>query len=140
VTGSLRGDVAPVVRLGHDLVRNFEALPPDTAAVEIATHIRKFWEPRMRQELLARVRWGDTSLHPLLVRAAEDLVDGDVARTEVREPSQDRAGPPVTALDWCRALSRRAAGHASEVRAWRPSRSPVCARSTGASQRSTGST
>ena len=79
--------VPPVVRLGHDLVRNFEALPPDEAAVEIATHIRKFWEPRMRQELLARIRWGDTSLHPLLVRAAEDLLDGDVDRSEVREPS-----------------------------------------------------
>jgi len=79
--------VPPVVRLGHDLVRNFEALPPEKAAVEIATHIRKFWEPRMRHELLAHIRWGDTTLHPLLVRAAEDLVDGDVDRSEVREPS-----------------------------------------------------
>ena len=50
MTGSWRGDMPPVVRLGHDLVRNFEALPPDRAAVEIATHIRKFWEPRMRRE------------------------------------------------------------------------------------------
>ena len=41
----------------------------------------------MRQELLARVRWGDVTLHPLLVRAAEDLVDGDVDRSEVKEPS-----------------------------------------------------
>lgn len=80
-------EVAPVVRLGHDLVRNFEALPEDKAAVEIATHIRKFWEPRMRQELLARVRWGDSTLHPLLVRAAGDFVDGDVDHAEVREPS-----------------------------------------------------
>jgi formate dehydrogenase subunit delta len=79
--------VTPVVRLGHDLVRNFEALPPEQAAVEIATHIRKFWEPRMRHELLAHVRRGDTALHPLLVRAAEGLVDGDVDRSEVKEPS-----------------------------------------------------
>jgi hypothetical protein len=47
--------------------------------MEIATHIRKFWEPRMRHELLARVRWGDTTLHPLLVAAAGDLVDGAAA-------------------------------------------------------------
>ena len=80
-------DVPPVVRLGHDLVRNFEALPREKAATEIATHIRKFWEPRMRQDLLARIRFGDTTLHPLLVRAAEDLVDGEVDRAEVREPS-----------------------------------------------------
>jgi len=76
-----------VVRLGHDLVRNFEALPPDEAASEIATHIRKFWDPRMRQELLARIRRGDSDLHPLLVNAAENLVDGDVDRGEIREPS-----------------------------------------------------
>jgi len=87
MSGSAEHGVPAVVRLGHDLVRNFEALPPDKAAVEIATHIRKFWEPRMRQELLARVRWGDVTLHPLLVRAAEDLVDGDVDRSEVKEPS-----------------------------------------------------
>ncbi|MGB7819339.1 MAG: formate dehydrogenase subunit delta [Ornithinibacter sp.] len=76
-----------MVRLGHDLVRNFEALPPDEAASEVATHIRKFWDPRMRQELLARIRRGDTDLHPLLVAAGEDLIDGEVDRDEVREPS-----------------------------------------------------
>ena len=87
MSGPAGHGVPPVVRLGHDLVRNFEALPPDKAAVEIATHIRKFWEPRMRHELLARVRWGDTTLHPLLVRRPSDLVDGDVDRSEVKEPS-----------------------------------------------------
>ena len=80
-------DVAAVVRLGHDLVRNLGHLPPETATMEIATHIRKFWEPRMIHELLARIRWGDTALHPLLVAAAGDLVDGDVDREEIRESS-----------------------------------------------------
>ncbi|QIM21236.1 formate dehydrogenase subunit delta [Phycicoccus sp. HDW14] len=83
----MSGSVPPVVRLGLDLVRNFESLPGEKAAEEIATHIKKFWEPRMRHELLARVRRGETDLHPLLVRAAEDLVDGDIDRAEVREPS-----------------------------------------------------
>ncbi|MGL5817845.1 MAG: formate dehydrogenase subunit delta [Phycicoccus sp.] len=77
----------PVVRLGNDLVRNFEHLSPEKAAVELATHIKKFWEPRMRHELMTRVRHGDTDLPPLLVRAAEDLVDGDVDSEEVRRPS-----------------------------------------------------
>jgi len=79
--------VPAVVRMGHDLVRNLEHLPSERAAMEIATHIRKFWEPRMRQELLARIRWGDTSLHPLLVAAAGDLVDGEVDQAEIRESS-----------------------------------------------------
>ena len=87
MTGSLRGDIPPVVRLGPRPGAQLRGAAARRAAVEIATHIRKFWEPRMRQELLARIRWGDVTLHPLLVRAAEDLVDGDVDRAEVREPS-----------------------------------------------------
>ncbi len=77
----------PVVRLGRDLVRNFEMLPPDKAASEIATHIKKFWEPRMRHDLLARVRARSADLPPLLVSAAEHLVEGDLDRQEVKEPS-----------------------------------------------------
>jgi formate dehydrogenase subunit delta len=73
--------------MGRDLVRNFETLPPDKAASEIATHIKKFWEPRMRLDLLARVRARSADLPPLLVSAAEHLVDGDVDRHEVKEPS-----------------------------------------------------
>jgi formate dehydrogenase subunit delta len=79
--------VAPVVRLGQDLVRNFENLPPEKAAVELATHIKKFWEPRMRADLVDRVRRGEPTLPPLLVRAAEDLVDDDIDEAEVRQPS-----------------------------------------------------
>ncbi|MFQ6172650.1 formate dehydrogenase subunit delta [Oryzobacter sp. R7] len=77
----------PVVRLGYDLVRNFEHLPPEKAAVELATHIRKFWEPRMRADLLARVRRGEPDVPPLLVLATEHLVDDHVDRAEVKEPS-----------------------------------------------------
>ena len=44
-------------------------------------------KPCNMRELLARVRWGDTTLHPLLVAAAADLVDGEVDRAEIREPS-----------------------------------------------------
>ena len=76
-----------VIRLGHDLVRNFEALPPDTAATEVATHIRKFWDPRMRRELLEYVDAGDSRVGPLLAAAARRLRDGGVDRAEVREPS-----------------------------------------------------
>ena len=82
----MSGGEAPVIRLGHDLVRNFAALPPEKAAEEIATHIKKFWEPRMRRDLVARVRAGEVD-DALLAQAAEDLLEGDVDREEVREPS-----------------------------------------------------
>jgi formate dehydrogenase subunit delta len=81
------GDLPAVIRLGHDLVRNFEALPREKAAAEIATHIRKFWEPRMRQELVGYVDAGDARVGDLLALASEDLREGLVDREEVREPS-----------------------------------------------------
>ena len=65
------------LRMGTDLVRAFEYLGPDRAAVEIATHIKKFWDPRMRHELMAHIRLGDMALEPLLVSAAEHLMDED---------------------------------------------------------------
>jgi formate dehydrogenase subunit delta len=81
------GDLPAVIRLGHDLVRNFEALPREKAAEEIATHIRKFWEPRMREELVGYVDAGDARVGELLALASEDLREGLVDREEVREPS-----------------------------------------------------
>ncbi len=30
-----------------------------------------------------RIRWGDTTLHPLLVAAAGDLVDGEIDQAEI---------------------------------------------------------
>ncbi len=70
--------VPAVLRLGHDLVRNFEVLPHERATVEIATHIRKFWEPRMRRELLAYVDTGDTRVDALLAEAARSLREEDL--------------------------------------------------------------
>lgn len=75
------------LRMGADLVRAFGALAPDAAAEEIATHIKKFWPPRMRHELMAHIRRGDTTIPPLLVSAAEHLLDEDYDHTEAQRSS-----------------------------------------------------
>lgn len=82
------GHRSRAVRLGTDIVRQFAHWSDeDAAATEVATHIKKFWDPRIRHELIAHVRLGDTDLPPLLVRAAEHFLDGEIDRAEVREPS-----------------------------------------------------
>jgi formate dehydrogenase subunit delta len=50
----------------------------EARAVEgIATHLRKFWDPRMRTELIARVQAGEAAgLDPLPRRAVERLASG----------------------------------------------------------------
>jgi formate dehydrogenase subunit delta len=47
-------------------------------AVEgIETHLRKFWDPRMRREIIAKVQAGEaTGLDPLPRRAVERLAAG----------------------------------------------------------------
>jgi formate dehydrogenase subunit delta len=44
----------------------------------IATHLRKFWDPRMRREIVAKVRAGEAGgLDPLPRRAIEQLAAGE---------------------------------------------------------------
>lgn len=67
---------APVMRLGSEIARQFESWPDrDVAATEIAAHITKFWEPRMRQDLIGLVRQGEAGVPPLLAMAAGRLAD-----------------------------------------------------------------
>jgi formate dehydrogenase subunit delta len=63
----------PHVRLANDIAAQFHARPPDEAAEMVATHIRQFWDPRMRAQLLAHVDAGGAGLDPLAVDAAHRL-------------------------------------------------------------------
>jgi len=48
----LSTEVVPVVRLANEIAAQFPNHPVPEAAQAIATHIRQFWDPRMRRELL----------------------------------------------------------------------------------------
>jgi formate dehydrogenase subunit delta len=75
------------IRMGNDIARALHHLPDDQAAEAVATHLTKFWEPRMRRALVDRVRARDPRVDPLLARAAERYRAGQVDRAEVAEPS-----------------------------------------------------
>jgi len=50
-------DVHRLIKMANEIGAFFEAEPDRTIAIDgIADHIRRFWEPRMRRELL---RWVD---------------------------------------------------------------------------------
>ncbi|WP_353396065.1 formate dehydrogenase subunit delta [Hydrogenophaga sp. 5NK40-0174] len=63
-----------LVRMANRIGQFFEATPQHAVAVEgVANHIRKFWEPRMRRDLLAWVDAnGATDLHPLVAEVVAD--------------------------------------------------------------------
>ncbi|MBS0450722.1 MAG: formate dehydrogenase subunit delta [Proteobacteria bacterium] len=52
-----------LVRMVNQIGTFFEAMPDRAAALEeMALHIRRFWEPRMRQQLMAHVDQGGDGL------------------------------------------------------------------------------
>lgn len=83
--------IAPEARMGNDIARQFAHLPQQEAVTAIATHVQKFWDPRMRTRLRRLVADGDPGLDPLVAEAAGELMDspGDdqVDRQEKKKPT-----------------------------------------------------
>jgi formate dehydrogenase subunit delta len=81
----------PEIRLGNDIARQVAHLPREEAVEVIATHVQKFWEPRMRRRLRTLVASGAPDADPLLVAAALGLRDSSgpdaVDPAEVVRPS-----------------------------------------------------
>lgn len=54
--------VESLIRMANQIGGFFEAMPDRAEAVDgVANHIKKFWEPRMRRELLAEIDGGDAA-------------------------------------------------------------------------------
>ncbi len=58
------------VRLAYDIAAQFAHLPHDEAVAGIAGHVRSFWDPRMRAQLLEAVDSGDDGVDELVREAA----------------------------------------------------------------------
>jgi formate dehydrogenase subunit delta len=69
-------DTLPVVRLANDIAANFRHLPPDEAAADVANHIRRFWDPRMRAALLELADHQQVDLDPGVIAAVRLLREG----------------------------------------------------------------
>ncbi|PND32623.1 formate dehydrogenase [Achromobacter pulmonis] len=69
-------EIGNLIRMANRIGQFFEAMPDRHEALEgVANHIHKFWEPRMRNELLDFLARspdgdaGDTRLHGLVLEA-----------------------------------------------------------------------
>ncbi|QFY61591.1 formate dehydrogenase subunit delta [Rhizobium grahamii] len=59
-----------LVYMANQIATFFTSQPASEAADGVASHINKFWEPRMRRQLFEILKTGDNGLHPLVVDAA----------------------------------------------------------------------
>lgn len=87
MTGLDSQGTPPELRMGNDIARHFGHLDDDAAAERIATHIEKFWEPRMIEALSGFVRARHPDADPLLAAAVTALILDDVDHDELVEPS-----------------------------------------------------
>ncbi|MGH8136246.1 MAG: formate dehydrogenase subunit delta [Steroidobacteraceae bacterium] len=63
-----------LVTMANDIAAFFAAEPDaDSAAEQVANHLRKFWEPRMRKEIREFLQQGGAGLSPLARRGVEKL-------------------------------------------------------------------
>jgi formate dehydrogenase subunit delta len=69
--------LAPTVRLANEIAVQFRHRAEEDAGREIAAHLREFWDPRMRRDLIDRVERGDAAdLDPVALRAVVLLTPG----------------------------------------------------------------
>ncbi|GAA1822792.1 formate dehydrogenase subunit delta [Planosporangium flavigriseum] len=60
-------EALPYVRLANEIAVQFRHWEPGEAAAEIAAHLRSFWDPRMRTQLIAHVEAGGAGLDVLII-------------------------------------------------------------------------
>jgi formate dehydrogenase subunit delta len=62
-----------LVYMANQIGKFFTAQGEDKAVPLIADHLIKFWDPRMRREILAHLAEGGAGMDPLVRRAVELL-------------------------------------------------------------------
>jgi formate dehydrogenase subunit delta len=58
-----------IIRMANQIAAFFEAYPHGEALEGIASHIKNFWDPRMRKRLAEYIAGGAEGLSPLVTAA-----------------------------------------------------------------------
>ena len=70
-----------LVKMANQIGDFFAPMPEGEALQGVATHLRRYWTPKMIHEIIGFVESGGGALHPVVARAVESL------KQDVREPS-----------------------------------------------------
>jgi len=83
-------DVQKLIKMANEIAAFFEADPDREAAIEgVAGHLRRFWEPRMRREI---VRWVDEHGAQGLTELAAAAIKANRAGLLSQTPGDVRSG------------------------------------------------
>lgn len=62
-----------MVHMANQIATFFRSQPGDDQAERVATHLRDYWEPRMRDQLKDYIARGGARLDALVIEAARQL-------------------------------------------------------------------
>ncbi len=63
----------PMIHRANQIALFFAGYPHDEAVAGVLDHLKKFWEPRMRKQIIAYLEHGGKGLHELAVEAVKQL-------------------------------------------------------------------
>ena len=70
-----------MVHMANQIAGFFSSYPREQAVDSIADHLKKFWEPRMRKQIVAYAKSGShEELSPLALEGVMRLADLDAAK------------------------------------------------------------
>lgn len=62
-----------MVHKANQIALFFASFPREEAIERVADHLRRFWEPRMRRQIIGHVAQGGAGLHELALEAVRRL-------------------------------------------------------------------
>lgn len=62
-----------LVYMANQIGIYFASQPHEDSVANIADHLRKFWDPRMRTAILAHLDQGGAGLDPMVLKAVQSL-------------------------------------------------------------------
>jgi len=69
----MNSDSETLVRMANQIADFFRSQPGDQALAGAASHVRQFWDPRMRKKMAEHLAAGGAGLSPLARAAVEQV-------------------------------------------------------------------
>ncbi|RSC30511.1 formate dehydrogenase [Agrobacterium sp. FDAARGOS_525] len=83
-----------LVRMANQIATFFLSQPEDIRIDGVATHINKFWEPRMRRRFFEMVDAGAGDFLPLVIAASREIRRPDAPAADAVGLGEDAEGAP----------------------------------------------
>jgi formate dehydrogenase subunit delta len=66
-------NIQHLVKMANQIGQFFQFEPDQNQAVsDVASHLKRFWDPRMRKAIISHVQSGGEGLQPIVIKAIQE--------------------------------------------------------------------